>query len=286
MAKTKDQTNTGTSAQTSVNRTMADPRSAPLVNRVTNMTTAALKQPQFNSQTQQGMQQINQAAGQAKPGFNAQYDRILGLNQDGGLNDLQDESVGYLQGIARGDNLHGNPYLDEIISRNTGNMTDSNAQMFSAAGRYGSAAHQGTTNKAVGDMANDLRFQNYGMERGYQQNAINDLFGAGQQQRDNVIGGTQALQDAFMAKLMPGQAKLDLGQMRSEQPWDRISNLLGVATGVGNMGSTTVNNQSGSNSYTQQGPSRLGSAIGGGLAGWKMGGPLGGVLGGLGGAFF
>ena len=124
---------------------------------------------------------------------------------------------------------------------------------------------------------------------GYEQKsgAVNDLFNAGQTQRNNVMATTGALQDAYNLKMKPFMDQIDLGQYRKDGSWSNIDRLMQVAQGLGDLGGTTTtkgtNTMSGTD--TQQGPSKLGGAIGGALGGYTSLGPLGGLLGGLGGFF-
>lgn len=84
-----------------------------------------------------------------------------------------------------GDNLNGNPYLDKMIGQTNQNITDSVNGQFEQSGRYGSGANQGILAREIGNADNSMRFQNYGAERGYQQNAIGDS--------QNLMGGATGL---------------------------------------------------------------------------------------------
>ena len=63
--------------------------------------------------------------------------------------------------------------------------------------------------------------------------AVNDLFNAGQTQRNNVMATTGALQDAYNLKMKPFMDQMDLGQYRKDGSWSNIDRLMQVAQGLG-----------------------------------------------------
>lgn len=249
----------------------------------------------FAKQTMQGMNQQQNAANSAMPAFMQNFNQVAANARNGGLNDLQRQSIGRLQGMANGSMMNGNPYIDKVINNTARDIGGSANLMASAAGRYGSGGHQNVIADSVGDMSSKMRMQNYDLERGYMQDAIGSLFNAGQQQQNNINNNAAALGGAYQGMMTPGNTLQGIGanyedlmgrqmndQMRlfnerQNQGWNQIARLNGVASGSGSMGST--------GQTTAQGPSRFGAGIGGALAGYGMGGPWGGLLGGLGGAF-
>lgn len=84
-----------------------------------------------------------------------------------------------------GANLQGNPYLDAILSKTRENVAGSVNDQFSGAGRYGSGMHAAILTRELADAENQARYQDYGVERGYQQQAIADA--------QNLMGGSQSL---------------------------------------------------------------------------------------------
>jgi hypothetical protein len=84
-----------------------------------------------------------------------------------------------------GANLQGNPYLDAIINQRSQDVIGGVNDQFSTAGRYGSGQHAKILTDELAKANDALRFQNYGVERGYQQDAI------GQSQQ--LMGGAQGL---------------------------------------------------------------------------------------------
>ncbi len=251
----------------------------------------------FDKRTGWGMNAQMQGARGAQGDFNANFNQVAANAANGGLNKLQNQQVGRLQQQAGGGMLFNNPNVQKMIDLNARDIGASSNLMASAAGRYGSGAHQGVTERNVGDMATQVRADDYGRERGYQQDAIGQLFNAGQQQQANINSNAGFMQDAYGAMMQPGQTMMDIGgqyedlatrrkndELRKFQGndmagWNRIGLLNNVATGAGGMGGTQ--------STTAQGPSRLQSGIGGALGGFDMSGgnPWGALLGGMGGLF-
>ena len=88
---------------------------------------------------------------------------------------------------AQGQYLNANPYLTQAmqpaISEYQRAVVPAIDSSFSLAGRYGSGAHQGAHANAQEALARGLSgiaFQNYGMERGYQNQALGQLPGMAQ----------------------------------------------------------------------------------------------------------
>jgi len=221
----------------------------------------------------------------------------------GQLNDVQRQGLDYTRRIASGAEMQNNPYLNEVINRTSNDIGSSTNLMASAAGRYGSGSHQGVLADSIGDMSANLRYQDYGSQQarrdaaignlssignqanaqteadwgrrlhgmegvaglgseansqyendmarklsglqgvaglgtqadaqyqnamGRKLDAIGSLYNAGTQQRQNVLNGTQALQDAYQARLSPYQTMTGVGQQyeglnsRILQDQDRI----------------------------------------------------------------
>ena len=82
---------------------------------------------------------------------------------------------------ASGAMLGGNPYLDQVISKAQKDVLPGLNQTFGAAGRTGSAAHQGEVTETLGDIAGNIRAANYDTERQNQLAAANQLGSLGLQ---------------------------------------------------------------------------------------------------------
>jgi hypothetical protein len=203
----------------------------------------------LSAQTKNALAGMTNAANGAAPAFASNFNRVNQTLGDGGLNALQNEQVNRLQGMAGGSGFNAtqqqaldylnpiasgaarqnNPYLDDVISRGAQDIGNSANLMASAAGRYGSDSHAGALGKQIGDFSSGLRYQDYGAQQARQDSAINQLFGmgttgasqkndaigslfnAGTQQRQNVLGGTQQLSDAYNAQLQPYQTLSGVG---------------------------------------------------------------------------
>ena len=81
--------------------------------------------------------------------------------------------------------LGGNPNLQGIIDRTNRDVTDNVNGQFGLAGRYGSGMHAGVLASKLADADNQLRYQDYSAERGYQNAAIG--------QASNLMAGSQSL---------------------------------------------------------------------------------------------
>ena len=84
-----------------------------------------------------------------------------------------------------GANMTANPYLEAILGKTRENVAGSVNDQFGPAGRYGSGMHAAILTRELADAENKARYQDYGVERGYQQDAI------GQSQQ--LMGGAQDL---------------------------------------------------------------------------------------------
>lgn len=97
------------------------------------------------------------------------YSPLIGANMS--------PSLGYYGQIASGQN----PYLDQTYQNAARNISDTVNSNFSKAGRYGSAAHQSTLTRDLGNFANDLYGNNYQADQNRRLNAANSM----QQSHDN-----------------------------------------------------------------------------------------------------
>lgn len=137
--------------------------------------------------------------------------------------------------------LKGNPYLDGQLEQTRENVANDVLSRYSSAGRYGSAYGMGELTRQLANAENQMRFQNYAMERGYQ----NDAVGQAQQ----LMGGSQGLLNNA-----------------AELPWIGVGALNGnVRNASGGYGTTTTKQSGGVGQM-------LGGLAGAGLSGWATGG--------------
>lgn len=249
----------------------------------------------YANQTISGMNAMEGAATGAQNTFNQNFQNVGAAVGQGGLNELQRQSVAQLQPFANGDMLNGNPYLDRMIARGAEDIGSQTNLLAGSAGRYGSGAHTGVLAREIGDMANTMRYNDFNTQQGRQMDAIGSIFNAGQQQYNNQTQGTGALMDAYSGMMAPGQTMQGIGsqyedlatrtmndQLRifnetQNAPWAALERLNAVASGAGTLGNTSQT--------TAQGPSRLSAGLGGALGGYSMLGPIGALGGGILGAF-
>jgi hypothetical protein len=120
-----------------------------------------------------------------------QLDKFAGMQRDtyGRVAPGAEQGIIGAQGLVNhnlnGDNLNGNPYLDAIIGQRNQDVAGGVNDQFSEAGRYGSGQHAAILGRELAKADDSLRFQNYGVERGYQQDAIG--------QAGNLMQGSQSL---------------------------------------------------------------------------------------------
>lgn len=81
--------------------------------------------------------------------------------------------------------LNGNPYMQGMIDQTNESVRDQVASQFSSAGRYGSDYNVGELTRQLANAENGMRYQNYGQERAYQNDAIG--------QAQSLMGGSQSL---------------------------------------------------------------------------------------------
>jgi hypothetical protein len=173
----------------------------------------------FATQTTAGMTGMTNTANASTPAFTNNFNRVNATTSDGGLNDLQDQQVGRLQGVAGGNGLNtqqqtaynqlspmaagngynatqqnaanylnpiasgasrqNNPYLEDMIKRGSQDIGNAGNLMASSAGRYGSDSHAQALGKNIADFAGNTRFADYNNQNARQDSAINSLFGMG-----------------------------------------------------------------------------------------------------------
>jgi len=140
-----------------------------------------------------------------------------------------------------GANLQGNPYLDAILGKTRENVTSSVGDQFGSGGRFGSGQHAAILSRELADAENQARYQDYGVERGYQQQAIGDA--------QNLMGGSQSLLNNA-----------------AELPWLGVQAANGAVRQASSGYGTQTTKQSGGLGQV------LGGIVGAGLGGWATGG--------------
>jgi hypothetical protein len=140
-----------------------------------------------------------------------------------------------------GANMQGNPYLDAILTKTRENVAGSVNDQFGPAGRYGSGQHAAILARELASAENQARYQDYGVERGYQQDAIG--------QAQSLMGGSQSLLNNA-----------------AELPWIGVQAANGaVRQASGGYGTSTTTQSGGIGQM-------LAGIAGAGLSGWAGGG--------------
>lgn len=175
---------------------------------------------------------VDAAATNLAPGFAAAQ------TNNASLMPRLNSALDYSGNVLNGNYLNGNPALQGVIDNSNRDITTGVDSQFEGAGRYGSGDHAGVLARALANNENQIRYQNYATERGYQNAA------------PGQIGALTAVSSA-------------LPQAAGSTYADQVRALLGQ-----------YNTQTGSGTQTtDQGVgSVLGSVIGSGLAGWASGG--------------
>lgn len=211
--------------------------------------------------------------------FNDLWNNTVKQTSDGGWNATQQGVVDRLTPIAGGSMMNGNPYLEDIIGKNARTMGDAINLQASGMGRTGSGANQDVLARNIGDMASDLRYQNYNTEAARMDAANRDLFGYGQQQKTNQGGYADMLSGAYGARMQPAKTMRGLGaefedlygrqlndQLRifeeeQNRPWNQIARYNSVATGSAPLGGTQREK-----AQTAGGGGGIGEVLGGALS--------------------
>ena len=94
-------------------------------------------------------------------------------------------SQGLVNDTLSGKYLNGNPYIDGMLAKTRENVSGNVNSQFSGSGRYGSDYHTGEMTRQLADAENSMRFQNYGQERAYQNDAVG--------QAQGLMNGSQGL---------------------------------------------------------------------------------------------
>lgn len=201
---------------------------------------------------------------------------------------LNAAAQGNLTQTLNGDYLNaGNPYFQNAMNAAIRPITQQYEQTvmpgldstFSAAGRYGSGAHQSAANtgyqnymQAIGDTAGNMAYQNYGDERARQmQGMLMAPSLANQDYYDiNQLGASGSALDQFNQQNV--NADIERFNYNQNKDFDWTSKYLGILTGNPYGTQTTTGQQPSPNIFT--------SALGGAGAGYGIGGPVGGLIGG------
>ncbi len=116
------------------------------------------------SQNQPQLQQITKGVTDLLPGISSNYQ---------GWQPQSDQAQGYIGDVLGGKFLDpsNNPGIMGILNRTRSDVTNDVNSQFSMAGRYGSGAHTGVLTDKLADAENNVLYNAYNTERGYQNDA-------------------------------------------------------------------------------------------------------------------
>lgn len=245
------------------------------------MNTGSMVVP-WSKQTQQAQGGIMDMAGaNTEGGMNPQLQSII---NNGGFNNQQMGALNNWQNTANGNyDFNANPgsqgVLDSIL-RDTKNNVNGIA---AAGGRYGGGAHAGRMAQDIGDISSQYRSNDYNNWLGRRDSANTNLFNGAQAGMGNMQAAYQGMKSPYQDMMGVGAMNEDLRRRQLDDrarmvnlPWEQISRLQAVGSGMGNYGTSTTQSPA-ANPFLQA----LGMA---GTAGnFMFGSGTGGLLGALGG---
>lgn len=191
----------------------------------------------------------NQMRGLGANGLTNAQDNVLGRFQNqmrglgaNGLTDVQDKALAnYKQTANRDYSIKANPGFLGVLERAQNDATNAANSTAAAAGRYGSAIHQGKVASEVGDLTDRMVSDDYNRFLGRQDAANANMASLSQQGIGNVQGIGQAISGLGQQGLGNvqgfGQAISGLGQQGIQNRQLLSSNLFNAGqAGIGNLG--------------------------------------------------
>lgn len=119
--------------------------------------------PYINRSFSYGQQAYNNSAPDADT--NAAYQSIIRRGQQG--SPLVNEAKNYTSGVLQGDFLNSdNPYLTNVVNQASDQARTGVNSNYAAAGRYGSGAHDSAVARQIGNVAGQLRYNDYNNQLG------------------------------------------------------------------------------------------------------------------------
>jgi len=135
----------------------------------------------YASQGAFGLPQAQNSLNRSMSGFNPAMPFATGMaagSTNNPYGNMQTTAgIGQLQSTANGDLIGQNPYLDRMFQSGSNQIQNAVNANFSAAGRYGSGAHQGAMAQGMGDLYSSIYAPAYQQERQNQLTAANQLAG-------------------------------------------------------------------------------------------------------------
>lgn len=178
-------------------------------------------------------------------GLQSQYQDVI--NQ-GGFNDSMKSALDQYQQTATAEyNPNANPGFQGVLDATLRDAEGGVNRSASAAGRYGSAVHQGQLGRSLGDISNQMRSADFNTFLGRKDNATGALGNLGQAGINNLGTAYQGMQAPAQTKLAVGSSYEDLYRRQIDDrnrvqnlPWEQLSKLLAVGSGTGSYNTTTT----------------------------------------------
>lgn len=168
--------------------------------------------------------------GHGGPGMDALMRSAQGMNLNATGPEYNQAGMGYLTGAARGDYLtQNNPYFSQMVENANMAARPSLDAAFASSGRAGSGAHANAFADMATRNAQGLAYQDYGRERGLQDQAAGTL--------TNIYGRERGMQDQAAGMLSQIQSGAAQGLLGADlQARGLGASMYGQGTGMYNAG--------------------------------------------------
>lgn len=202
-----------------------------------------------------------------------------GIVGNGGFDSYQVNALDNTKKVANSNfDLNNNPAFANVLAQAQRGATDAVNNNASAAGRYGSGANQSLLASNVGDVTGNLVNGEYTNWQNRKDAANQNMFNMGQTGQSNAMSalgnvanlgqqGFSNLGSAYQGMLAPATTlaqvgagvesqnqnalndKLRIFNAQQSAPWDNLSRLNAIASGAGQLGSTSTQTQPGQNPF-------------------------------------
>lgn len=214
----------------------------------------------WNGDTQNAMGVISRGAyaNVDGRGLSGQYQGVI---NNGGYNPAELAALNNTKATANSTfNVDNNPAFQSVLKQATDSATNAVNGNASAAGRYGSGTNQQLLGTTVGNVAGQLTNNEYNNWQNRRDAANSSLFNMGQTGFGNLGTAYQGMQAPSQNLMQIGGMNEDLAtrqlndQLRifndkQNLPWQNLSRLNAIASGAGQLGSTSTTAQPGQNPF-------------------------------------
>lgn len=212
----------------------------------------------WDSKTTQGMNSITNTAN-ANIGGNGLSGQLQGVINNGGYNSAQLDALGNTKNLANS-SWSVSPELQKILDQTNSDANTNVSLANSSAGRYGSGAGNGAIADAVSKNTNNLLYSDLNNFNTRRDAANSNLFNMGQTGFGNLGTAYNGLKAPASDLMQVGAMNEDLAtrqlndQLRifneyQNKPWENLSRLNAIASGAGQLGSSSTTSQPGQNPF-------------------------------------